>query len=359
METPVYNTRLRSRRNPEVVPDQISEVLNTTLRDDDSFVSTLSLEVSPAKNRKSLSHGDLFNVSQALIENEVLKSQVLQLQRDNLEMQNAVIRKDEIIVKQECEIAELKRELILSKSSEPMHEEELNEEILATSCLQEAESINFDDPEDLFYDFDEFLNNKTNDYLCSPSQSIEKNKILILSDSHGRSLSDKFTHELRQNNKLQVIFKPNGQFNNVIDNILDHTRNFTSSDHLIVIAGTNNTHCKKHGNSNFNNIDFNNLKMLRNKTNVHIFHVFKRFDCTDCNSNVELFNNILNKNCSEWSNMINLSNVLHRRDFTKHGLHLNVHGKRKIAKVVTNLIESPKPIKSSFLCCREFKVMKI
>lgn len=69
----------------------------------------------------------------------------------------------------------------------------------------------------------------------------KKNQILILADDHGRDLA-KNLHKLLPTEKfsIQVIFKPNAKFEDVVSNCKKLTSTYTKNDYVIVIAGSNN-----------------------------------------------------------------------------------------------------------------------
>ena len=215
MSQSLYNTRSRAKQLPDEMgeEDTDKELLNSTIRDgDESFSSMFSLDAPSV--RRSLSHGDM-NISQTndLLreENTQLLKKIEQLQQDNLSMTNAVIKKDEIIIKLEYEFNELKQQFInMSEELDNLKSEEINlirtigvlsDDKLKTYATNVqsipnetvsplspfCESIAFDDPDDYFIDFDEFINiSNKNDLMKPKLKTIKKDKILILSDSQGR-----------------------------------------------------------------------------------------------------------------------------------------------------------------------------
>lgn len=58
--------------------------------------------------RRSVSLLDFKSYEATLEENERLKTQIEELQQEHLQMENSVILKDSLIVKQECELEELR-----------------------------------------------------------------------------------------------------------------------------------------------------------------------------------------------------------------------------------------------------------
>ena len=120
----IYNTRLKSRIQNIPLASTVTEayineeLLNSTVREgDDSFISTLSFDaLSPPRIRKSLSNNNICEFNKLVEENSSLKETVEILQVNHLQMENAVIKKDEWIVKLEYEM-DLLREQVASLSA--------------------------------------------------------------------------------------------------------------------------------------------------------------------------------------------------------------------------------------------------
>ena len=136
-----YNTRLKSKIQsidiglpslniiPETQPDTDitnQEILNTTLREE-SFVSILSDDLSPPKLRKSLSNSNIDDFSRLKEENIRLQDTVEQLQYEHMQMENAVLKKDESLVKLECEMDSLRQQVdLLSNQLESLKKENVH-----------------------------------------------------------------------------------------------------------------------------------------------------------------------------------------------------------------------------------------
>lgn len=198
------------------------------------------------------------------------------------------------------------------------------------------EDINFEDEQDYFSDLDSFLCNIDNKNLSKVNRVINtNNKVLILADSHGRQLAE-LLHPMLRNVNLQVILKPSAIFNQVISNVTELTKFFNKSDHLFVIAGCNDCHCK---NEKHFNVDLSSLISVSVFTNVHVFNVFDRYDCIKCNENVTYFNVELQKSISSSNvKLINLLYILKSDDFTKQKIHLNLSGKKKIVSLIASIL---------------------
>lgn len=76
--------------------------------------------------------------------------------------------------------------------------------------------------------------NKTN----SKAEGISRRKIMILSDEYGRYL-DSFIKNKCNSVTTETIIKPGALFQNVIEDIVSLTRNYTLNDYVLIVAGTN------------------------------------------------------------------------------------------------------------------------
>ncbi|KAG8324757.1 hypothetical protein J6590_084788 [Homalodisca vitripennis] len=169
------------------------------------------------------------------------------------------------------------------------------------------------------------------------SGTINKNKILILADSHGRGCGEHIRDRLGRMFVVTSIIKPNANFNDVIENIEELTESYQNGDYVIVLAGTNN----------FNNrtpdldFRFDLIKQVARKTNVVIPGIPHRFDKLGFNtndaikrSNIKLIEYIRVSKLDNLNFVIvpNTKYTLH--DHTKHGLHFNASGKIKLSNQI-------------------------
>ena len=145
-----------------------------------------------------------------------------------------------------------------------------------------------------------------------------------------------------RSSSLGQVLKPNCNFNQATEDIIELTKNYTKNDHVIIIGGTNNCHCDLHSYYKHGfDCEMNRLKYVKKKTNVNVFEVPNRYDCNKCNINVQKFNTHLKKQCEINSiSNISLINKLNRNDVTNHGLHLNKFGKKKIAMIIKDTVSN-------------------
>ncbi|KAF5277899.1 hypothetical protein FQA39_LY06051 [Lamprigera yunnana] len=71
-------------------------------------------------------------------------------------------------------------------------------------------------------------------------------RILILADSHGRNLANKFRDRLSPNYSVFCIFKPNATFEQTTCDLLGLTLDFNKGAHVIIMAGTNDALVKNY-----------------------------------------------------------------------------------------------------------------
>ncbi|KAK9674753.1 hypothetical protein QE152_g40882, partial [Popillia japonica] len=82
------------------------------------------------------------------------------------------------------------------------------------------------------------IGHSSNNLINRPSK--RKSKILILGDSHVRSMSS-ILQKLTDNTfEILTITKSNALFQNVIENLSDLTKSFTMDDYVVLLAGANN-----------------------------------------------------------------------------------------------------------------------
>lgn len=172
------------------------------------------------------------------------------------------------------------------------------------------------------------------------SCSVVKNRVLILADSQGRNLGSLWKSSLNENHYNSIcICKPNAEFENVAESALNMAKDFTKNDLVILFAGSNNALNQKPLSRTFlqslsdnlahtkvviilsplwhNNISVNSF-ILRN--NLTLYSIFK--DCPNVT-------------------IINPAHILNPTDFTRHGLHINLRGKRKLVNHINSFTLLP------------------
>lgn len=164
--------------------------------------------------------------------------------------------------------------------------------------------------------------------------------ILLLSDSNGRKCSQILAEYVGVKFKVSSIVKPNAKFNDVVKDVEKLTRNLTYRDHVVVMAGTNNFSDQIPHISDFNLRAF---EVASKRTNITFTGIPLRYDRPDCNKNIIQTNMIIKQNLSllaKNNSHITVTNNFrtNRNDFTKHGLHLNYNGKKKVCENIYKTI---------------------
>lgn len=184
-------------------------------------------------------------------------------------------------------------------------------------------------------------NNKNNEGKFYAVKNYKKN-ILIVSDSHGRKCGRIMKELIGEEFNISSIVKPNAKFQAVTENLKSLTKNFTTKDFVIVLAGTNDFAEKGTAEVNFN---LSTLEEAAQRTNVIFPGIPLRFDTQDLNRHISRTNKILNyrllKIAEKRSNIILLNKcIFNRDDHTIHGLHLNQKGKRKLCSLIVTSINN-------------------
>uniref|UniRef100_A0A8D8WJX3 Uncharacterized protein n=1 Tax=Cacopsylla melanoneura TaxID=428564 RepID=A0A8D8WJX3_9HEMI len=177
--------------------------------------------------------------------------------------------------------------------------------------------------------------------ISSSSKCKTVEKIFIFSDSHGRDLST-----ILRNNyihpKCEVfsLVKPGACFSEVVKSIPEicEKDEFNKNDVVIVLAGTNNLSNLNHNANSELNLDI--LKPVALKTNIVICSIPTRFDDSGLSHSLLRANKILENKTNEiHGTFFECNSFLQRSYFTRHGLHMNKHGKRVFALKCASFID--------------------
>lgn len=172
--------------------------------------------------------------------------------------------------------------------------------------------------------------------LNQPKEKTAKQKITLLSDSHGRGLRRLLQTRLGDNCDVLSIVKPNATLENVAGGLDQEISGLKGSDHLVILGGTNN-------------VDFRDdydvkpfVKEIASKTvdtNVILCTVPLRYDKPNLNSKIRKINIDLVIEALKYEHIkvISLSNIS-AKQYTTQGLHLNYKGKQSLTKLVSEKI---------------------
>lgn len=160
-------------------------------------------------------------------------------------------------------------------------------------------------------------------------QQNQKPRILILSDSHGRNISNIMRKLDSENNyNITNIYKPNACLENVVEHIGPLTSNFTADDYVVVFGGMNNA-------LNGATIKPDKLLQLRELslyTNVTLVSVPYCLSRVVLNRFIYGVNKEVYRDIVLGSNIVYIDSnrVLDARDLSKYGLHLTSAAKVKL-----------------------------
>ncbi|XP_026687177.1 uncharacterized protein LOC113471911 [Diaphorina citri] len=177
------------------------------------------------------------------------------------------------------------------------------------------------------------------DDLQGVATSSTKQKLYIITDSMGRGLASLLLDLLPQLEITQFTY-PNASFRQCLDRAESICAGLTKEDFLFILSGTNNT-----TDLSFNScplLSFKSIANLRYKTNVIISSIPYRHDGFSYqNTNIYYANEYLKNKCLAMNiNYLHINGLFNRREYTKHGLHLNLSGKKTLGLKLRDYIES-------------------
>lgn len=170
------------------------------------------------------------------------------------------------------------------------------------------------------------------------------NRIFLLTDSHGRDLSDLLKSFLPKNTQIEARVKPGFQFDSVTQPLSSLC---VTSDTVVIIAGTNNL-------AKFKTLpeildSFNLLPLKKFKGKIVMCEIFPRYDWKDSHSQSTPVNLFLKNKLRKYKhvNFLKTLGQLQRKHFTRQGLHLNLSGKKELAQLIARKVEALKTLDST------------
>lgn len=157
----------------------------------------------------------------------------------------------------------------------------------------------------------------------------------ILTDSHGRLINRLLSKDLENRYRITSTIKPNCKLLQILNDVEFEGKHLNKEDYLIIMGGTNDV-CDINYDSD---LLINKMKAtLRSctHTNIIIPATPYRYDNPNLNHHIRKLNYKVKNLCVEYDHVKFLSmHSFSYKDYTTHGLHLNVFGKLKL----TNLIQ--------------------
>lgn len=169
-------------------------------------------------------------------------------------------------------------------------------------------------------------------------QNKEKVKVRILSDSHGRHLSELVLNKCSEKLNVCGLVKPNGKLSQVVEGVESYIKDMGTDDVLIVFGGTNDVNSGPCDNNILEQIKSLLLKVSKSK--LFIVALPLRRDKPHLNNYISSVNKEISLAVSLTSNakFISLSSISRQCFYTKFGLHFNMSGKRRIADLIIDHI---------------------
>lgn len=174
--------------------------------------------------------------------------------------------------------------------------------------------------------------------------------ILILTDSHGKGLSHLVQSKLCDTN-VTVWSKPGAKLKHILREGHSMAKKLCSRDLVIIIGGTNDTGRGEPSQLTISQ-GIKDLLSWNISARIVVNNIPYRHDQPYLNSNIHFLNSTIHKMISNYRGTLNISNAkitddIHRRYYTRHGLHFNKAGKRlvseKLAELIKHINSSPIP----------------
>jgi len=189
--------------------------------------------------------------------------------------------------------------------------------------------------------------NQSVDNLQDLSTNPTKNKLLLVSDSHGKNLYSLFEDEFSSKYEIFTLCRPGAKLNQCMHDIRYFTEGFTFDDYVVIIGGSNDI--VPGVKSILSNEARHKISSLKSQTNVIFSTLPMRYDMQDritndiihqCNH--ALYIDELLDDCT-----ILPFNSFKRNLFTFHGQHLNRKGKKVLCSRIVECVNVQK--NSNFL----------
>lgn len=183
---------------------------------------------------------------------------------------------------------------------------------------------------------------------CTKSRSKGQHRILIVGDSHAKSLGLELTDRLEENFSVTGIIRANAPLQHITSDLDQLAQEFTEDDCVVVIGGTNdelNNQCFLDSLQSASE----KISQVSETTNIIVLAIPERYDIPDSNDGISAANSygckIMRDTVKAKGNCDNflISSAmckLDRKLYTKHGLHFNMRGKSIIGKRLTSQVRA-------------------
>jgi len=165
------------------------------------------------------------------------------------------------------------------------------------------------------------------------TRSTGKSRILVLGSSHGRHLPSILQEQLGKRYAVSGFTKPNATLAQATADLGEQTKDFTTSDFVVIVAGTNDVNHLYHDAEERLETELEAIGEITSDTNLLFVNTFQRYDNLACNVKVNLENKTINSIMSRYKHVdIINTDKLNRAHFNVQGLHLNFEGKQQLCQ---------------------------
>ncbi|KAG8251913.1 SUMO1 sentrin specific peptidase 8 [Homalodisca vitripennis] len=161
----------------------------------------------------------------------------------------------------------------------------------------------------------------------------------LFTDSHGRSVSHIWLKTIEHSVRITAHVMPGARMCDVLNAAGPELNVAGQDDCIAILAGTNDI-----SNNGCADITEQIEALCRGAsgTNILIVGIPLRFDNTDLNEQISLVNHAIGIICSNYTNVNFISlDSLRRANYTRHGLHLNLGGKRVLCNLLYDSLRYP------------------
>lgn len=178
-----------------------------------------------------------------------------------------------------------------------------------------------------------------------------KRKVLILGDSQARGLCQLLQKLLGDNYDIFSYVRPGGRLSFVVRDLSDiiQSESLTKDDFLVILGGSNDLSSLRQSRDPANAVkrinfasELSYIRTFMDKVNILVSEIPPRFDFRWSSRDIRVLFKSLNGQLSNffYDNQVDIVslNNLHRRDFSREGLHYSSLGKSKLAKCIVKKI---------------------
>lgn len=165
-------------------------------------------------------------------------------------------------------------------------------------------------------------------------------KVRILGDSHLRGTASKIDQYLNTKFEVGSWIKPGANTKEIVNTLISDLKCLGTQD-VIVINGGSNDIGSKRNQARRVSVQMTQFIQKNNHSNIVIVNIPPRHDMdrhSVTNLEIQAANRQLNKIAKDYNNVATIDTDLHRKYFTRHGMHLNKLGKEWLSKQIATQI---------------------